>query len=149
MDTILVATDGSQEGRAAVESAVELARDEGARLVCVRVASVLDFGPREREGGTAASPTRVPRAEDDPVLTEALELADEAGVDAETELLVGYAPKQILRLAEDLDADLIVVGSRGLAGLKSRIVGSTSREVVAHADRPVLVVRVPHGLALR
>ena len=71
-------------------------------------------------------------------MTEALELADDAGVDAEAELLVGY---QILRLADDVGADLIVVGSRGLGGLKSMIVGSTSREVLAHADRPVLVVR--------
>jgi nucleotide-binding universal stress UspA family protein len=140
MNTILVATDGSQESRAAVESAVELARDEGARLVCVRVVSLLDFGPRE-DGARDAPPKRVPRAEGDPVLTEALELADDAGVDAEAELLVGYPPKQILRLADDVGADLIVVGSRGLGGLKSMIVGSTSREVLAHADRPVLVVR--------
>ena len=74
-------------------------------------------------------------------MTEALELADDAGVDAEAELLVGYPPNQILRLADDVGADLIVVGSRGLGGLKSMIVGSTSREVLAHADRPVLVVR--------
>lgn len=140
MNTILVATDGSREGRAAVESAVELARDEGARLVCVSVVSVLDFGPRENGGGDVPA-RRVPRAEDYPVLAEALELAEEAGVDAQAELLVGYPPKQILRLAHDVGVDLIVVGSRGLGGLKSRIVGSTSREVLAHADRPVLVVR--------
>jgi nucleotide-binding universal stress UspA family protein len=140
MNAILVATDGSREGRAAVESAAELARDEGARLVCVHVVSMLDLGPRQN-GGAGASPQRVPRVEDDPVLTEALELASEAGIDAEAELLVGYPPKQILRLADDVGVDLIVVGSRGLGGLKSMIVGSTSREVLAHADRPVLVVR--------
>lgn len=63
MNTILVATDGSQEGRAAVESAVELARDEGARLVCVRVVSLLDFGPRENGGRDALrSACPAPRA---------------------------------------------------------------------------------------
>jgi nucleotide-binding universal stress UspA family protein len=140
MNSILVATDGSREARAAIESAVELARDEGARLVCVHVVSVLDLGAHEN-GGHAAPPQRVPRVEDDSVLTEALQLADAAGVDAHAELLVGYPPKQILRLADDVGADLIVVGSRGLGGLKSMIVGSTSREVLLHAKRPVLVIR--------
>ena len=57
------------------------------------------------------------------------------------ELLIGYAPKQILRLARDIDADLIVVGSRGLGRVKSAVLGSTSREVLAKADRPVMIVR--------
>lgn len=140
MNTILVATDGSREGRAAVEAAVELARDEGARLVCVHVVSALDFALRPNGAG-AASPLRIPRIEEDAVLVEALELADDAGVEAQAEFLVGYPPRQILKLADEAGVDLIVVGSRGLGGLKSMIVGSTSREVLARADRPVLVVR--------
>jgi nucleotide-binding universal stress UspA family protein len=140
MNIILVATDGSVQGHAAVEAAVELARDEGARLVCVHVVSILDFAPHEN-GRKGIPPGRVPRAEEDPVLCEALELAGRCGVDAQTELLIGYPPNQILRLADEIGADLIVVGSRGLGPIKSVIVGSTSREVIAHADRPVLVVR--------
>ncbi|HWJ45174.1 MAG TPA: universal stress protein [Gaiellaceae bacterium] len=140
MNTILVATDGSEQSRAAVATAVGLAEDEDARLVCVHVVSVVDFAPRENGYGTTP-PARVPRAEDDPVLAEALAVGEDCGVRTEGQLLVGYPPKQILRLANDLDADLIVVGSRGLRSVKSVVFGSTSREIMAHADRPVLVVR--------
>lgn len=140
MKTILVAADGSPQGFAAVETAAELAADEGARLVCVHVVSVLDFA-QQANGKALAPPGRVPRAEEDPVLQEAAELATGRGVVAETELLVGYPPNQICRLAAEIGVDLIVVGSRGLGTVKSVVMGSTSRAVLAHADRPVLVVR--------
>ena len=140
MKTILVATNGSEQSRAAVDAAVEMARDEGARLVCAHVVSILDFAP-EQNGRQHIPPARLPRAENDAALCEALELAAANGVEAEAELLVGYPPHQLVRLADDVAADLIVVGSRGLGGFKSAIVGSTSREVVAHAGRTVLVVR--------
>jgi nucleotide-binding universal stress UspA family protein len=139
VNIILVATDGSEQGRAAVEAAAELAQDEGTRLVCVHVVSILDFAPHEN-GRKQIPPRRMPRAEDDPILCEALELAAGRGLDAKAELLVGFPPKQILRLADEIGADLIVVGSRGLGRVKSLIVGSTSREVAVHAARPVLVV---------
>jgi nucleotide-binding universal stress UspA family protein len=140
MNTILVASDGSPQGCAAVETAADLAAEEHARLVCVHVVSVLDF-VQEANGKALAPPGRVPRAEDDPVLREAVELAAGRGVVAETELLVGYPPNQICRLAAEIGVDLIVVGSRGLGPVKSVVIGSTSRAVLAHADRPVLVVR--------
>ena len=140
MNTILVASDGSPQGRAAVETAADLAAEEHARLVCVHVVSVLDF-VQEANGKALAPPGRVPRAEDDPVLQEAVELAAGRGVVAERELLVGYPPNQICRLAAEIGVDLIVVGSRGLGPVKSVVIGSTSRAVLAHADRPVLVVR--------
>lgn len=140
MNTILVATDGSEQSRSAVEAAVGLAADAGARLVCTHVLSIVEFAPHVN-GAKRIPPGRVPRAEQDAVLSEALQIAADQGVRAESELLVGYPPKQILRLADEIGADLIVVGSRGLGPVKSVIVGSISREVLAHADRPVMVVQ--------
>lgn len=140
MKKILIATDGSEAARAGVDAGLELAEDEGAEAVLVHVASILDFAARLDEKG-CVPPDRVPRAEDDPILCEAMELAKSRGVPARPELLIGYPPKQILRLAADIGADLIVVGSRGLGRFKSAVLGSTSREVLAHADRPVLVIR--------
>ena len=98
MSTILVATDGSEEGRAALEAAVELAADEHALLVCVHVVSILDF-TGHADGTQSVPPGRVPRAEDDPVLCEALEVAASSGVTARSELLVGYPAKPTVRLA--------------------------------------------------
>lgn len=109
-------------------------------MIFAHVASLLDFVPA-RNGDEHAPPDRFPTAEWDPVLSEAMKLAAGRGVTARPELLVGYPAKQILRLASEAEADLIVIGSRGLGRVKSAILGSTSREVLARANRPVLVVR--------
>lgn len=140
MRKILIATDGSETGRAAVEAGVELAADEGASVVLVHVVSILDFAEHEN-GSSPPPPQRLPRAEDDPALREGLEVAAQHGVETTAELLVGYPPKQIVRLASEAGVGLIVVGSRGLGRVKSAFLGSTSREVLAHAGRPVLVVK--------
>jgi nucleotide-binding universal stress UspA family protein len=139
MKRILVATNGSKTAGAAIAAGVELAAKRGSELVFVHVVSVLDFAPQSN--GVETPPARVPRSEDDPALSYAVALAAAHGISAEPELLVGYPPQQILRLANDIDADLIVVGSRGLGPVKGAVLGSTSREVLAKADRPVMLVR--------
>jgi nucleotide-binding universal stress UspA family protein len=139
MKKILVATDGSKLGQTAVEAGVELAIDEDAELIFAHVISVFDFAPQM--DGDEVPPQRIPRVEDDSALCDAVAHAERNGLVAKPELLVGYPAKQILRLARDIDADVIVVGSRGLGPFKSAVVGSTSREILAHADRRVLVVR--------
>jgi nucleotide-binding universal stress UspA family protein len=135
MKKILIATDGSATAHAAIDAGVELARDDHAEVVFVHVTSLLELAHE------TDAPERIPRAETDAVLCEAVEQARENGIAATPELLIGYAPKQILRLARDLDADLIVIGSRGLGRVKSAVLGSTSRGVLAKADRPVMIVR--------
>jgi nucleotide-binding universal stress UspA family protein len=139
MRAILIATDSSESGRAAVDAGLELAADEGARAVFVHVISMLNLGTNW-DAGLDEPPERVPRPEDEPVLADALELAEARGVAAEADLLIGYPPKQIARLANDLDADVIVVGSRALGRFKRAVLGSTSRELLSLTDRPVLIV---------
>jgi nucleotide-binding universal stress UspA family protein len=136
---ILVGTDGSDAAHAAVEAGIDLAVDEGAELVFAHVISVLDFAPRTN--GAEAPPERIPRIEEDAALRDALARAQGQGLEAKRELLIGYPSKQILRLAKEVEADLIVVGSRGLGRMKSAMLGSTSKELLSQADRPVLVVR--------
>ena len=60
---------------------------------------------------------------------------------AEVHLLFGKADKEIVRLAEDLGAGLVVVGNRGRGGIRRALMGSVSDSVVKHAHCPVLVVR--------
>lgn len=138
MRRMLIATDGSEAARAAIAAGLELAGKGHAEVVFVHVTSLLELAP-DQDGRKA--PERIPRAETDTILCEALERARTHGIEATTELLIGYPPKQIVRLARDIDADLIVIGSRGLGRVKSAVLGSTSREVLAKADRPVMVVR--------
>jgi nucleotide-binding universal stress UspA family protein len=137
MKKILIATDGSETAHAAIDAGVELAAEHHTDVVFVHVTSLLELAPKEN----GEAPKRIPRAETDPALREALQRARQRGIPAKAELLIGYAPKEILRLARDIDADLIVVGSRGLGRVKSVVLGSTSREVLAKADRPIMVVR--------
>ena len=138
MKKILIATDGSETAHAAIVAGLELAAEDNAEVVFVHVTSVLDF-PSAATGSDA--PERLPRVETDAALIEALEQAQTCDVPAKAELLIGYAPKQIIRLARDIEADVIVVGSRGHGRVKSAVLGSRSREVLAKADRPVMVVR--------
>ena len=137
MKKILIATDGSATARAAIDAGIELAGEDHAEVVFVHVTSLLEFAPTN---GSEA-PERLPRVETDTILCQALERARERGIRATAELLIGYAPKQIVRLAREIDADLIVLGSRGLGRVKSAVLGSTSREVLTKADRPVMIVR--------
>ena len=138
MKKILIATDGSGPAHAAIDAGLELAAEDDSEVVFVHVTSVLEF---QSAATGSEAPERVLQMDTDVVLVEALEQARKCGVPAKAELLIGYAPKQIIRLARDIDADLIVVGSRGLGRVESAILGSTSRKVLKKADRPVMIVR--------
>ena len=138
MKKILIATDGSGSALAAIDAGLELAAEDNSEVVFVHVTSTLDF-PSAATGSEA--PERVLQMDTDAVLVEALEQARKRGVPAKAELLIGHAPKQIIRLARDIEADVIVVGSRGLGRVQTAILGSTSREVLRKAGRPVMIVR--------
>jgi nucleotide-binding universal stress UspA family protein len=71
---------------------------------------------------------------------DAVAKAAEEGVKSTTELLVGYPPRQIAAVAEDLDVDLVIVGSRNITGVRRFLLGSTSRALLSETKRPVLVV---------
>jgi len=63
------------------------------------------------------------------------------GTVAGSHLATGDASREIVHLAEDLDAGLVVMGSRGRGGIRRALMGSVSDAVVRHAHCPVLVVR--------
>ena len=75
------------------------------------------------------------------LLEEARTLAAERGIDAETQMLRGDTVDELVAYADTIDADLIVVGSRGHGSFASAVLGSVSRGVLREARRPVLVVR--------
>ncbi len=78
----------------------------------------------------------------DRIVEEAAESARSIGADSvDARVEPGDYAETILAVADEVDADLIVVGSRGLGGLRGLLVGSVSQKVVQHADCSVLVVR--------
>jgi nucleotide-binding universal stress UspA family protein len=136
LERILIAVDETPSSSAAIEQGLAIALDENAEVVFAHVASIL--GEKFMHGED--KPDRVPTVERIEVLSEAASAAEEAGVPCTTELLIGYPPKQLALLAEELDVDLVVVGSRHLSGLKRFFLGSTSRTLLTESTRPILVV---------
>jgi nucleotide-binding universal stress UspA family protein len=68
-------------------------------------------------------------------------IEDEGVTVKDAHLVFGAPDEEIVKLGEELEAGLIIVGSRGLGGVKRALMGSVSDSVVRHAHGPVLVVR--------
>jgi nucleotide-binding universal stress UspA family protein len=140
MKKILVATDGSAASLEAVQFGLELAEEHAAEVTFVHVVPVLDRSFADGIGVPAARPHQIDEVDRKP-LQDALALATERDVDAKAELLAGIPADEIVAYADDLDADLVVLGSRGRGALATALLGSVSRAVLHEAHRPVLVVR--------
>jgi nucleotide-binding universal stress UspA family protein len=141
---ILLATDGSKEARLAAEAAAELSKDTGSE---VHITYALP-SPRELRGHhiysreVMRSVLEQAEGEARSFLEEQAKLVGESGGKvAETHLETGEPDKEIVRLSEEIGAGTIVIGSRGLGGLKRSLMGSVSESVVRHAHCPVLIVR--------
>jgi nucleotide-binding universal stress UspA family protein len=143
MKEILIATDGSAASREAVQFGLELAEEHAAEVTFVHVVPVLDRSFADGIGVPAARPHQIDEVDRRP-LEDALALAAERDVDAKAELLAGIPADEIVAYADLLDADLIVVGSRGRGAIATALLGSVSRGVLHEARRPVLVVRGAH-----
>lgn len=148
MDTlfkkILVATDGSSGSRMAVGYAVSLAKLTGARLVAVYVVD-LKTGCGLEQCITITTPKSDAlmklrrRGEKAVNYVEGVALKEGVGVD--TRIAEGHPAEEILKLAKEELADLIVMGTLGLSGFKKYLLGSTADKVVRHSRVPVLTVR--------
>lgn len=140
MKQIVVAVDGSEGARIALETAVELASGYGATLAAVYA--------RHRSPSFVGSPYAQQTLSEElrkahAALAQATAVAERAGATIETEDLEGDPADVILEFARNRSAGLIVVGSRGLGTVAGALLGSVSSKVVHHADRPVLVARRP------
>lgn len=140
MPTIIAATDGSPSARAAVERAIAEAVASHARLELVGAWSMRVNGEL---GASTLMSEEVFYAHRDAMaamLAAAKAAAGEAGVDAETCLVMGDAAVEICKLAQERDASLIVMGSRGHKPLAAALLGSVAARVLQHAACPVMVV---------
>lgn len=144
---ILLATDGSEEANAATRAAVDIANATGSELHILFALFVDETLPyphpyaRER---WEASVERAKHGAREFVDEQAERIEAEGGKVKDAHLAFGTPEQEIVKLGEELDAGLIVVGSRGLGGIRRALLGSISDSIVRHAHCPVLVVR-KHG----
>ena len=130
---ILLATDGSEEARTASRMAVGIARGTGSELHLVHVGGTGGADPRLYE--------QMRRSAQSLLDEQAGELREAGAKIAKRHLKNGRPEEEIVALAEELGAGLIVMGSRGFGGMKRALMGSVSDSVVRHAHCPVLVAR--------
>ncbi|HEX5850744.1 MAG TPA: universal stress protein [Rubrobacter sp.] len=142
---ILLASDGSKDADLATTTALELARDTGSELHIVLV---------EEPAYAYIDPSGYPYFPDEELEheleqqahmrldAEVVKIRSAGGAVAETHLRLGSeAAAEIVDLAEEIGAGLVVIGSRGLGGIRRALMGSVSDSVVRHAHCPVMVVR--------
>ena len=143
---IVVPTDFSECADAAWALARRMAAEWGSELVLVHV---LVETPLYAEGPFNTGHTRdvfaTARTWGGRALAERVEAAHAAGLHARSELRTGRPHAEILALATDAKADLIVIGTHGRDGLNRALLGSVADRVVHLAPCPVLTVRDPAG----
>jgi nucleotide-binding universal stress UspA family protein len=141
---ILLATDGSPHAQLAAAKAVGLAKNTGARLHVVAVGRTFPAAVYDIYMEAAREDLRREAQE---VLDEQVAKIEEAGGTVAIAHLKmdERRDEAIVHLAEEIGADLIVIGSRGFGGLKRALLGNVADSVVRHAHCPVLVVRPTQG----
>lgn len=138
---ILLATDGSGEAEMAASTAADLATSTSSELHVVHVGSL----PAIYLAPTEVDPSHLER-EARELLDEQVRRIEEAGGEvSEAHLRMGRADQEVVELAETIGAGLIVLGSRGLGGIRRALMGSVSDATVRHAHCPVLIVRDHEG----
>jgi nucleotide-binding universal stress UspA family protein len=146
---ILLATDGSESAKAAVDCLIRFPFPENSEFTLL---TVIDRDIFKGESVTGISDEQQVALQETEKLVhdEAQELLAreaarlrKAGLSESTELRIGHPAEEIVRVAEQLDADCIIVGSHGMSGIKRFLLGSVSDHVLQYAPCSVLIVKKP------
>lgn len=135
---VVAAVDGSEYSARVIEAAIEFA--DGGQVHAVYVAAPIVYampGPGMAPIAATMDYDAMSKAEAEAVWASVGPLPD----NVTTETLKGQAARMIVEYAKDVNADLIVIGSRGRGAFGSLFLGSVSHGVVHAADRNVLIVR--------
>jgi nucleotide-binding universal stress UspA family protein len=142
--SIVVGTDGSDTASKAVRQAVDLARAVGAKIELVTAYEPVPAQRISEERRQAPEDLQwaiSPREDVDATLEAAAAVVREAGVAVNLYARQGDPADAILDVAEEVEADLIVVGNKGMTGAKRFLLGSVPNKVSHHAPCSVLIIR--------
>jgi nucleotide-binding universal stress UspA family protein len=135
---ILHANDGSDHAFNALSLALKIAKQSNAALHMISVEEI-DYLPETMED--VRQETGVAGRRFHSVVNRARSMAEESQVKLKTHVVAGHPVRDIVDLARDLKADLLVVGASGHSALYDRMIGSRADRIVHLAPCPVLVVR--------
>jgi nucleotide-binding universal stress UspA family protein len=146
--TILVPHDFSSSANHAAALARDVARVHGARLILLHVAEIpagigIETAVVPENGGAPISLREYATASAVEHLNDLAARLEKDGAVVATLVTVGRPIDEILRIAGDEKADLIVMGTHGRTGLRAVVTGSVTERVVRTSPVPVLTVRVP------
>jgi nucleotide-binding universal stress UspA family protein len=142
--SIVVGTDGSETAKEAVRQATELAKSLGAALYVVSAYEPVPESRLRSERQDAPDDLQWsinPREDVEATLNTAADQIKEDGVNVEVFPREGDPADAILDVAEEQNADLIVVGNKGMTGAKRFLLGSVPNKVSHHAPCSVLIIR--------
>ena len=142
--SIVVGTDGSDTAAEAVRQAIELAKAVEAELHVVSAYNPVPESELRRQREDAPRDVQWsinPRQEAESALEKARDRAEQAGAKARGHSREGDPADAILDVTEDQDADLIVVGNRGMTGARRFLLGSVPNKISHHAPCSVMIIR--------
>lgn len=150
---VLIAYDGSEVSRAAVRHAAELfpgwpavlatVWEPGLASVAAGLPDTFGMGTLPPDPETVEAVDRAQREHASTVAGDGAEFARSVGLVAEPQAVPDEldVADTLIGIARERGAAVVVVGSHGISGLRSRLLGSVSRKLIEHCDRPVLVIR--------
>jgi nucleotide-binding universal stress UspA family protein len=143
-ERIVVGTDGSPTATEAVRHAIELAKMAGGQLGIVAAFEPVPQSRQREEQGQVPGDVQYavgPREDVNVTLEAAIGMAKQEGVEATPYPREGDPADAILDVAEEINADLVVVGNKGMTGAKRFLLGSVPNKVSHHAPSGVYIVR--------
>ncbi len=143
MDKIIVAIDGSEHGNRAVEKAKEIGSKFNSLIILVNVAETIHPIIVDNTSRLSAEIKEVAESKERSKTLLAQTKADLEvyGDKVETVMLEGDPPHELIKYIESSDADLVILGSHGVKGLRQFMLGSVVSKVVHHINKPILIVR--------
>jgi len=135
---IPLANDGSEHAISALSLAVKIAKHSQAELHMISVEEI-SYLPETMEDVREETGTAARRFHK--VVNRSRAIAEESQVNLKTHVVAGHPVRDIVDLARDLNADLLVVGASGHSALYDRMIGSRADRIVHLAPCPVLVVK--------
>ncbi len=146
MKRILSPVDGSKNSDLAVEESGILAKKFKANLTLLYVAHTetsfsRQYADEYADDSNVSYMSEIDKKEADEIVKRWVEILKKLGVKPETAIRMGEPANEILEFATENDIDHIVMGSRGLSGIKKFLMGSVSTRVMEHSRCSVLIVK--------